>query len=135
MKKKLAFVAILTGLLMTFSVGFAACGGGDKTGDEDNKPGIVNPDDDDKDDDKEEDDNQEKKVNKIAIKTEPTKTEYWTGEQFSVEGGVITVTYRDKSTEDISMTDERVEVAAVNMDNAIASKAVKVTFENKSATF
>lgn len=135
MKKKLAFVAILTGILMTFSVGFAACGGGDKTGDEDNKPGIVNPDDDDKDDDKEEDDNQEKKVNKIAIKTEPTKTEYWTGEQFSVEGGVITVTYRDKSTEDISMTDERVEVAAVNMDNAIASKAVKVTFENKSATF
>ena len=139
MKKKLAFVSILMGLIMSFSVGFAACSDGVKEPDNE-EPGITGPvdPDDEKpgpDDEKPGPDEQEKKVNKIVIKTEPSKTEYWVGEEFSVEGGVITVTYRDKSTEDIPMTDKGVEVASVNMNNPIASKAVKVTYENKSANF
>lgn len=139
MKKKLAFVSILMGLIMSFSVGFAACSDGVKEPDNE-EPGITGPvdPDDEKpgpDDEKPGPDEQEKKVNKIVIKTEPSKTEYWVGEEFSVEGGVITVTYRDKSTEDIPMTDKGVEVASVNMNNPIASKAVKVTYEKRAQTF
>ena len=136
MKKKSAFIAILLGLVMTFSIGLVGCDNGDKTPADGENPGITVPDDGNNGQDGPgNEDTQEKKVNKITIKAEPSKTEYWEGESFSVEGGVITVTYRDKSTEDISMTDERVEVPKVNMDNAIASKAVKVEFEGKSATF
>lgn len=133
MKKKFALIALIMGAVMACSAGFAACGTtNDNTDDDKDNPGIVQPGDDDKDD---ENDETQKKVSKITIKTEPSKTEYWVGETFTVEGGVITVTYRDKTTEDIEMTDEKVEVASVNTNNAVASKSVKVTFEGKSATF
>ena len=34
----------------------------------------------------------EKKVGKIAVAQEPTKMDYWVGEEFSAEGGVLLVT-------------------------------------------
>ena len=90
---------------------------------------------DDGDDGDEDDDQKENTVSKIAVKTVPDKTEYWVGETFSVDGGVITVTYRDRTTEDIPMTDEAVEVGSVNMNIAALSKTVRVTYQNKSANF
>lgn len=133
MKKKLMFVAILMGLIMSFSTGLVACSGGGDTSDPSDKPGPVVPDD--GDDGDEDDDQKENTVSKIAVKTVPDKTEYWVGETFSVDGGVITVTYRDRTTEDISMTDEAVEVGSVNMNIAALSKTVRVTYQNKSANF
>lgn len=134
MKKKFTFIALLMAFVMAFSVGFTACGPSASEDDgKDDQNTVVPDDDDDKDDEKEED--TQKKVSKITVSTQPDKTDYWEGDEFSVEGGVITVTYRDKSTEDILMTDERVEVASVNMDNAVSSKSVRVTFGDKSATF
>lgn len=135
MKKKLAFIALLTGLIMAF--GFSACGEGqNNTTPDDDGPVITDP---DKDDDKEDGDNDdgqtEKKVNKITIKTEPEQTEYWVGDTFSVEGGVITVSYRGGETEDVAMTDERVELPTVNMNVESQSKPIKITFGGKSATF
>lgn len=133
MKKKLMFVAILMGLIMSFSTGLVACSGGGDTSDPSDKPGPVVPDD--GDDGDEDDDQKENTVSKIAVKTVPDKTEYWVGETFSVDGGVITVTYRDRTTEDIPMTDEAVEVGSVNMNIAALSKTVRVTYQNKSANF
>lgn len=75
----------------------------------------------------------DKDVNKIAIKTNPTKMEYILGETFSAEGGVLTVTYKNKSTADLSMTDSRIEYSALNTA-ATGDKTVKVTFGGKSCT-
>lgn len=76
----------------------------------------------------------EKKVGKVEIAAEPDKTTYWVGEEFSPEGGVIKVSYRDDTTEEISMTDPAVEVGAVKTNSA-GRKQVKVTFGGKSASF
>lgn len=133
MKKKLMFVALLMGLIMSFSTGLIACSDGGNTSDPSDKPGPVLPDD--GDDGDEDDDQKENTVSKIAVKTAPDKTEYWVGDTFSVEGGVITVTYRDKTTKDIPMTDKDVKVGSVNMNIAALSKTVRVTYENKSANF
>ena len=95
MKKKSAFIAILMGLVMTISIGLVGCDNGNKTPTEGDEPGIIVPGPDDGNNGQDgpgNEDTQEKKVNKITIKTEPSKTEYWESEQFSVEGGVITVT-------------------------------------------
>lgn len=76
----------------------------------------------------------EKKVGKVEIVTEPEKTTYWVGEEFSPEGGVIKVSYRDDTTEEIPMTDPSVEIAAVKTGSA-GRKQVKVTFGGKSDSF
>lgn len=52
----------------------------------------------------------EKEVKSIDITKEPTKVDFFVGDAFSVEGGEITVTYTDGSTEKIAMTAEGVEV-------------------------
>lgn len=54
----------------------------------------------------------EPEVVKIRIIKAPTKTEYYVGEDFSVEGGEIEVTYNNDSTTTVSMTDEFVTVEA-----------------------
>ena len=75
----------------------------------------------------------DKDVSKIAIKTNPTKMEYILGETFSAEGGVLTVTYKNKSTADLSMTDSRITYSALNT-SAVGDKTVKITFGGKSCT-
>ncbi len=72
-------------------------------------------------------------VTKIAVKTNPTKMEYILGETFSAEGGVLTVTYKNKSTADLSMTDSRITYSALNT-SAVGDKTVKITFGGKSCT-
>lgn len=51
-----------------------------------------------------------KNVTGIAVKTPPTKSTYDHGDAVNLAGGVITVTYDDSSTEDVSMTDSKVKV-------------------------
>ncbi len=76
----------------------------------------------------------EKKVGKVEIVTEPEKTTYWIGEEFSPEGGVIKVSYRDDTTEEIPMTDPAVEIGTVKTSSS-GRKQVKVTFGGKSDSF
>ena len=47
-------------------------------------------------------------VKKIAVETKPDKTVYMIGEPFDPAGGVLSVTYKDKSTALVPMTDENI---------------------------
>ena len=140
-KKLLALVALLMSVTMAF--GFTACGG--DNGGEISKPPLDNTDDteipgnnfgDGEEDDPDDGDTpQTQAVSKVAVKTTPTLTEYWVGDTLSVEGGVLTVTFKDKTKKDVPMTDEGVTVGAVNMNLAAVSKTVKVTYGGKSGQF
>lgn len=57
--------------------------------------------------------------------------DYWVGEEFSAEGGVLLVTYRDKTTAEIPMTDEDVKLPNVKTSTP-GRKAVKVTYGGKT---
>ena len=81
-----------------------------------------------------------KEVAGIAVTKEPDKTEYYVGEEFSADGGEITVTYSDNTTETKSMTDSEVTISEVNTtindDSQLsAEKTVTVRFGGKSARF
>lgn len=82
----------------------------------------------------------EKTVSSIEVTKEPAKTEYYVGEEFSAEGGEITVTYSDNTTETKSMTDSEVTISEVNTtindeSQDSATKTVTVRFGGKSARF
>ena len=84
--------------------------------------------------------NSGKEVSEIIIAKEPVKTEYAVGEEFSAEGGEITVNYTDETSETLSMTDSKVTVSEVNTtitdeSQASAKKTVTVRFGGKSARF
>lgn len=82
-------------------------------------------------------------VSKIAVTKLPDKTDYYTGEVFSAEGGEITVTYTDKTTVVKKMTDAEVEITAPelivadesNPDREQVEKNVIVVFDGKRTTF
>lgn len=82
-------------------------------------------------------------VSKIEVTKLPTKTEYITGEEFSVDGGEITVTYSDGTSEIKKMTDSGVEITAPDTDavdesdpeKEEADKNVIVEYGNKRTTF
>lgn len=81
-----------------------------------------------------------KEVSSIAVSKEPDKTEYAVGETFSAQGGEITITYADGSTETRDMTDSEVSLSevsiAVNDANAASeTKTVTVRFGGKSTRF
>ena len=86
-----------------------------------------------------------KTVESAEIKTQPTKTDYFVGEEFDGTGGVITVTYTDGTTEDIPMTAANVtnnlntenvgkKSVSVYVDGVKASKTVSVTVTRESVT-
>ncbi len=77
---------------------------------------------------------EEKKVGKIEIAVEPDKTEYWIGEEFDPTGGVILVTYKDKTTAEVPMTDPGVDLPNVKT-NSVGRKSVKISYGGKNATF
>lgn len=110
MKGKRGIIYVLLAVLMLFSL--AACAPAEQ---DDPTPG-------------------EKTVTEIAVKTMPDKIEYFVGEEFSVAGGIITVTYSDASTEDVAMTDASVEVTAPNTSR-VGEKTVTVRYGNEKATF
>lgn len=119
MKGKRAFICILFAALMLFV--FAACGPQEEQpgpGGDQGTPPVTDT----------------KTVSEISVKTNPEKTEYFVGEEFTVAGGVILVTYSDDSTQDVPMTDSAVEVTAPNMTR-VGEKTVTVRYEGKRATF
>ncbi len=68
------------------------------------------------------------------MKTLPTKTEYYIGDTFDPTGGVVTATYADSSTEDISITDSRITLSEPNMSSE-GKKNVIVTYGSARTTF
>ena len=77
---------------------------------------------------------QSKTVTSIAVKDEPSKTEYDHGDTVNLAGGVITVTYSDNSTEDVSMTDPKVSIDSGSIAN-INNNVVKISYSGKTTTF
>ena len=74
-----------------------------------------------------------KNVVSIAVTTPPTKTDYKVGETLDMSGAVITATYDDATTDDVTayVTTDAAEV----LNHAGDAKLVTVTFEGKTATF
>ena len=77
---------------------------------------------------------QSKTVTSIAVKDEPSKTEYDHGDTVNLAGGVITVTYSDNSTKDVSMTDPKVSIDSGSIAN-INNNVVKINYSGKTTTF
>ena len=75
----------------------------------------------------------QKNVASIAVTTPPTKIDYKVGETLDMSGAVITATYDDATTDDVTdfVTTDAAEVLA----HAGDAKPVTVTFEGKNATF
>lgn len=71
-------------------------------------------------------------VKKVAIETKPDKLIYMIGEEFSAEGGVLKVTYSDKSTALVPMTDSNVTFSGAKLTSE-GKKSVTVEFGGKSA--
>lgn len=75
---------------------------------------------------------QEPYVTGIAIKTKPKKTEYNTGEQLSLTGGVLTVYYSDGSKKNTTITSGMIS----GFSSASAgTKQVKVSYEGYTTSF
>jgi len=72
-------------------------------------------------------------VSAISVKTAP-KTEYFIDEEFTVEGGVITVEYSDGTTQDVPMTDSAVEVTVPSTSRS-GSKNVTVKYSGAKTTY
>ena len=72
-----------------------------------------------------------KDVKKVAIDVKPDKTVYMLGEEFDPAGGVLTVTYKDKSTAQVPMTDENVTFSGANFSSE-GKKSVTIEFGGKS---
>ena len=70
-------------------------------------------------------------VSSIAVKTNPTKTQYFVGDSLDTTGLEITVTYNNGKTEDIT---EGFEIGTFSSASA-GWKTVKVTYGGKSTTF
>ncbi len=66
--------------------------------------------------------------------TEPTKTDYYVGDTFSLEGGYLTVTYDDGSTEKIALDAEGVEITTPKMDTT-GKKSINIKYGGKRAQF
>lgn len=72
-----------------------------------------------------------KTVTGIAVKTQPVKTDYYVGDALDTAGLVVTVSYSDGSTREIS---EGVDVSGFD-SSAAGEKTVTVTYCGSSATF
>ena len=72
-------------------------------------------------------------LNGIAIKTPPTKTDYKTGEELDLNGMVVTATYSDGSTEDI--TDTAQFIVSGYDKNTEGTQTVIVAYEGETAEF
>ena len=72
---------------------------------------------------------EDKAVTKIEVTKGPDKTEYQVGEEFDKTGMVVTATYEDDTTEDVTSK------CSVSVDMSTAGeKDVTVTYKGKSAT-
>lgn len=76
----------------------------------------------------------DKKVTKIAVGSDPDKTAYVSGEEFSLAGGTIIVTYDDGSTEELPMTADCFEIKGPGMSSS-GTKTVSVKCGSASTRF
>ena len=79
-------------------------------------------------------DDDSKTVTSIEVKELPSKVEYFTKEEFNLEGGVILVTYEDGSTAELSMTSSQLEVNKPNTSKT-GSKNVGIKYRGKKTSF
>ena len=77
----------------------------------------------------------EKSVNSISVKTNPSKTTYEHDDTINLAGGVLKVTYDDKSTEDISMTDSNVKITKPTTGKAdVNNQTITISYKGKTTT-
>ncbi|MBP5255258.1 MAG: InlB B-repeat-containing protein [Lachnospiraceae bacterium] len=72
-------------------------------------------------------------IEDISVKTAP-QTAFTVGDAFSVQGGVLALSYDDGSTKDLSFTAEGVKVSAPDM-NAPGSKTITVEYDGFTTTY
>lgn len=75
-----------------------------------------------------------KTVKKVEVSSQPIKTAYVIGEEFTLEGGTLIVTYDDGSTAEVPMTDPNLSVKEPGM-KASGTKTVTIKAGKKSARF
>lgn len=75
-----------------------------------------------------------KTVKKLSVEKEPDKVYYEVGEEFTVEGGIVLVTYSDGSTQSLPMTSASFTVAEPSM-SAVGTKNINVRCDKKKCTF
>jgi len=73
-----------------------------------------------------------KTLDSIAVTTLPTKTEYAIGEDFKSAGMVVTATYSDGSTAEV--TDYTTDISGYDKTTA-GTKTITVTYQGKTAEF
>ena len=73
-------------------------------------------------------------ITSISVKTNPTKTNYFVGEELSVAGGIIKVTYSNNSTKDISMSNSEVSISGYNQNTA-GNQTIQVAYQEKTTSF
>ena len=73
-------------------------------------------------------------VEKIEIKTQPSKTIYIKGEDLDLTNGVITAYYEDNTTENIPMTSKELQISGFD-SNTLGTKIVTITYQGKTASF
>ncbi|MBR1814409.1 MAG: InlB B-repeat-containing protein [Lachnospiraceae bacterium] len=139
------FLAVTLAAVMTLSM--AACGGGSSSQSGQNNQGGNKP---AQETAGQKEENQggaqeaeAKTVASAAVTTQPTKTQYLVGEEFDGEGGVVTVTYTDGTTAEVSMTAENItnnlntekvgkKSVSIYVDGVKASKTVAVVVTKES---
>ena len=79
----------------------------------------------------------EKAIASIAIKTEPTKKEYVTGDKIDLTGLELTITYDDQSASTVAYSASNASDFTTDFDSSAAaeSKEVTVTYKEKTAKF
>ena len=77
-----------------------------------------------------------KTLTNIAIKTQPTKTEYYNTEKLDLTNGVLTATYSDNTTEDINMKDALTSGdLTLGATTANANKKTTLNYQGKTLDF
>ena len=77
-----------------------------------------------------------KTLTNIAIKTQPTKTEYYNTEKLDLTNGVLTATYSDNTTEDINMKDALTSGdLTLGATTANANKKTTLNYQGKTVDF
>ena len=78
-----------------------------------------------------------RKINNISFKTQPTKNKYYNTETLDFTGAVLTVSYDDGTSEDITVSDE-IASGKITLDSTTANntnKKVTLTYDGESIDF